>query len=116
MYDVGILSRCVGGRVPPPATPLDGLVTEARAESRQAKGWTCHMLESRTTERQTRHSRHAGPTCHSVTATFSYDEYCLSRPGEVGRIMSAWLKGAGSAEASEAVQWAAVGQGRSRDA
>ena len=61
------------GRVPPPATPWGGPVAEAREESRRATRWTCHDLESRTTERQARHtSMQARPATESYWVLTSY--------------------------------------------
>ena len=116
MYDVGILSRCVGSRHLPPrwiGWPCDG---GSGGESPSEGVDMSHVRVSDDRKTDTTHEacRSDLPQCHSYLLVRRV--LYLSRPGEVGRIMSAWLKGAGSAEASEAVQWAAVGQGRSRDA
>ena len=119
VYDVGILSRCVGGRVPPPATPIpvgwpcDG-GSGGESPSEGVDMSHVRVSDDRKTDTTLEACRSDLPQCHSYLLVRRV--LYLSRPGEVGRIMSAWLKGAGSAEASEAVQWAAVGQGRSRDA
>ena len=61
------------GRVPPPATPWRGPVAEAREEGRRATRWTCHDLESRTTERQARHTNmQARPATESYWVLTSY--------------------------------------------
>ena len=54
------------GRVPPPATPWGGPVTEARAEGRRATRWTCHDIRISDDRKTSTTHEHAGPTCHRV--------------------------------------------------